>query len=69
MIIQPNCTESLQQQAIKAILFMIKDQQAAISILDSDILSSLATFANSDSNNDQLKRVAIKTVILMTPLL
>ena len=66
----PQASEkSLQRQAVKAILIMIKDHGAAMSIVNKDILPLFAKVACSNEMDARLKKAAIEAVMLLTPLL
>ena len=68
---ESNNTLSVRRNAINSILAMVNDDKAAVSILQKDILSDLATFvANSnEDDDDEIKRCSLKAVIQLTPWL
>ena len=60
---------ALRHEAMKAILRMIKDDKAAFSIVNKNVLPSLASFACSNDEDDKLTRAALKVLMVLTPLL
>lgn len=60
---------ALRREAMKVFSMMIKDRKAAESIADRNILPILAKLVCRENEDDQLKRVALKVLMALTPML
>lgn len=59
----------LRAVAMKAFLKMIKNKQAALTIIDRKLIPSLAQFACCNDEDKRLTRPMLKALVVLTPMM